>query len=122
VLNNKAEKVSQFLARKKQSIDQQNSDRKKTTQTLITMEPSDYTLKPVDHVLPLVSQFTQIIDLPYSGLTKEQILDMSVDDLFRKMNKNLNKRTNKDFEQKCQVLFSQNYPQPPVNKIQRTNQ
>jgi hypothetical protein len=51
-----------------------------------------------EEVAPL--KFTTF-DLPYSGLTKDQLKDLSVDDIFHKMKHNLKLKNNMDFETRC---------------------
>lgn len=58
-------------------------------------------------MLPKKQQISATFDLPYSGLTKEEIQELSVDEIYAKMTKNLRQKNNIDFEARCLALFAQ---------------
>ena len=57
-------------------------------------------------MLPKTQQISAGFDLPYSGLTKEELQELSVDEIYQKMSNNLRQKNNMDFEARCLALFA----------------
>lgn len=46
-----------------------------------------------------------MFDLPYSGITRQEVEDLSVEDIYNKMHRNLNAKNKIGFEHRCNNMF-----------------